>query len=74
MSSGIQYLGLVGHPTHFNWLTNVVDREALKYICQGGNYLYQEDLAKVVEELFADTVEQDDVQDEAIMLDEIETK
>ena len=72
MSLGIQYLGLVGNPTHLTWLTNVIDREALKYICTGGNLLYQEDLAKVIEELFADVVEENDVQDEEIVLTDVE--
>ena len=72
MSEGIQYLGLVGHPAHFTWLTNVIDREALKYICKGGNFLYQEDLSKVIEELFADVVEDEEVQDEDIMLSDAE--
>ena len=72
MSAGIQYLGFTAHPAHHTWLTNVIDREALKYICQGGNYLYQEDLAKVIEELFADVVESEEVHDEEIMLSDAE--
>ena len=72
MSAGTQYLGLVGHATHLTWLTNVVDREALKYMCKGGIYLCQDYLAKFVEELFADVVEPNDVQDEDIMLTDTE--
>ena len=66
MSLGILYLGLVGSPNYLTWLSNVVDRQSLKYICRGGNFLYQEDLAKVVEELFADAVEDTETLDEEI--------
>ena len=69
MSRGIQYLGLVTDATHQLWLTKVIDRAALKYICQSGNMIYQDDLASHLTELFADVLEanEDETLEEAIM-------
>ena len=66
MSAGVQYVGLVSNPNYLTWLTNVLDREALKYICRSGSFLYQEELAKLVEELFADAVESNPCPDDSI--------
>ena len=69
MSRGIQYLGLVTDPSHLTWLTNVVDRASLKYICASGNLIYQVDLASHLTELFADVLDphEDETLEEAIM-------
>jgi len=50
------------------WLTTVVDRASLKFICESGSYLYQEDLATHLQDLFAELVEptEDDKLEEAI--------
>ena len=57
MQRGTQYLGLLGSALHMTWLTTVVDRASLKFICESGSYLYQEDLATHLNELFADVVD-----------------
>ena len=57
MARGTPYLGLVGHPQLLSWLTNVVDRSSCRYMCTTGNFLYQEDLATLLTELFADVVD-----------------
>ena len=60
MQRGTPYLGLVGNTQHLTWLTNVVDRSACKYMCETGNFLYQDDLATHLAELFADVVDPKD--------------
>ena len=42
---------------HLQWLSNVIDRAALKYIVETGTFLYMEDLATHIKELFADCLE-----------------
>ena len=59
MQLGLPYLGMVGHAAHLTWLTNVLDRASLAFICQSGHFLYQEDLATHVKELFSDLIEDD---------------
>jgi hypothetical protein len=68
MQRGNQYLGLLGNSLHMTWLTTVVDRASLKFICEAGSYLYQEDLATHLQELFAELVEppEDNKLEEAI--------
>ena len=60
MKRGAQYFGVVFDKTHFQWLSNVVDRASLKYICAQGGVLYQADLATHVKELFSDNIAGDD--------------
>ena len=60
MSRGVHYVGLALNKEHMAWLTNIVDRSSLKYICQGGGILYQEDLALLLKDLFADVVNSSD--------------
>ena len=57
---GIPYLGIVSNVTHVTWLTNVMDRAALQFIVQSGHVLYQDDLAELVKNMFADLLEQRD--------------
>ena len=57
MTRGTPYAGLVGNQHHLIWLTNVVDRSSCKFMCTTGNFLCQEDLATLLEELFADVVD-----------------
>ena len=57
MMRGTPYAGLVGNQHHLTWLTNVVDRNSCKFMCSTGNFLYQEDLATLLGELFADVVD-----------------
>ena len=59
MRVGATYIGFVYHKTHLQWLTNVVDRNSLKYLTESGSFLYQEDLATHVKQLFEELVEPD---------------
>ncbi len=69
MDLGIQYVALAHNATYLTWLTNAVDRAALKYVCQSGHYLYQEELATHIKEHFADLVEDVD-EENAIVIEE----
>ena len=59
MSCGISYFGICSNIVHQQWLSNVIDREALQYIAKSGTFLYQEDLATHVNDLFSDMLRQD---------------
>ena len=59
MSKGIQYVGVVTNDAHHKWLTNVIDRASLAYMCTVGNNLYQEDLATHLKEIFSDLMDQE---------------
>ena len=74
MQRGTPYLGLLGNAQHLTWLTNVIDRNACKFMCTTGNFLYQEDLATLLNELFADVVDPKDdaTAEEAIQQDDEE--
>lgn len=72
MSLGKNYVGLVGHATHLQWITNVIDRVALKYVAKSGSFLYQEDLSTHIKHLFADSVEENIADDEAIQMSDDE--
>ena len=63
MAEGATYVGFVYHKTHLAWLTNVVDRLAMKFIVESGSYLYQEDLGSHVKQLFHDIVDPEEVAD-----------
>ena len=56
MKMGAQYFGIVFDKTHHQWLSNVVDRASLQYICAQGGVLYHADLATHVKELFSDHI------------------
>ena len=56
MAQGIAYFGICSSHAHLQWLSNVLDRAALKYIVQSGTFLYQEDLATHIQELFGDVL------------------
>ena len=60
MKLGVQYFGVVFDKTHFQWLSNVIDRASLQYICAQGAVLYQADLATHLQELFSDNLAGDD--------------
>ena len=64
MKIGAQYFGVVFDKTHFQWLSNVVDRASLQYICAQGGLLYHADLAMHVKELFSDHIAGHDVDDD----------
>ena len=71
MKMGVHYLGVVFDRTHFQWLSNVVDRASLQYICAQGGVLYQADLATHVKELFSDHIAGgDDDEDASDLSDE----
>ena len=70
MELGIPYFGMCANQQHLTWLTNVLDRAALRWICQTGTFLYQEDLATHIQELFADSLKanDEDVDDSAVQV------
>ena len=57
MARGIPYFGICSNAHHIQWLSNVLDRAALQYIVESGTFLYMEDLATHIQELFADVLE-----------------
>ena len=57
MILGIQYCGFVTDPVHMGWLNNVIDRASVRQIVKSGTFLYQEDLAESLKEMFGDVVE-----------------
>ena len=57
MAQGIPYLGMCSSQAHLQWLSNVLDRASLKYITESGTFLYQEDLATHITELFSDVLQ-----------------
>ena len=69
MGVGAIYVGFVYHKTHLQWLTNVVDRSSLKYLTESGSYLYQEDLATHVKQLFEELVTPEEDEEEENDLD-----
>ena len=71
---GIRYVGLTSSSLQTQWLVNTVDRAALKWVCTAGSFLYQEDLAAHIRELFSDVVDPHDdaLADEAIALSDDE--
>jgi hypothetical protein len=74
MDIGIIYFGMCRDATHQSWLSNVLDRAALKFLCKAGAHLYQEDLATHIRELFADVLNGDaeEVTDEGIAMSDDE--
>ena len=60
METDTVYFGICAHQQHAAWLSNVIDRAALKTITTAGTVLYQEDLATHIQELFADALEEPD--------------
>ena len=63
MLTGAQYVGFVYKRTHHAWLTNVVDRLAMKHIAESGSHLFQEDLASHVKLLFSELVDPEEAAD-----------
>ena len=56
MILGIQYCGFVIDAVHMAWLTNVVDRASVRQIVKSGTFLYQEELAGSLKNMFSDVV------------------
>ena len=57
MILGIQYCGFVTDPGQAHWLNCVIDRASVRQIVKAGTYLYQEDLAAVLKDMFGEVVE-----------------
>ena len=73
MSEGVNYFGMVNHPMHLQWLTSALDRAAIKSIATVGKFLYQEDLATLLNDLFSDIINADDViTDDAVAISDDE--
>jgi hypothetical protein len=56
MKAGAQYLGLATDANHLSWLSNTVDRSAIRLIAENGSALYQQELAEHLREHFAEIV------------------
>ena len=56
VSMGIQYCGFVANLTHMGWLSNVVDRAAVRHMVKSGTFLYQQELAESLMDMYADVV------------------
>ena len=56
VSMGIQYCGFVTNPGHLGWLSNVVDRAAVRHMVKSGTFLYQQELAESLKDMYADVV------------------
>ena len=63
MSAGLTYACMVGSAEHCSWLQNILDRQALRFICEANGPLHQQDLAQCIQEHFAETLEQLNQQD-----------
>ena len=65
MRVGATYIGLVYH-TRLQLLTNVVDRNSLKYRTESGSFSYQTDLAtqQLFEELVAPDEDENELEDD----------
>ena len=63
MSAGLTYACMVGSAEHCSWLQNILDCQALRFICEAGGPLHQQDLAQCIQEHFAETLEQVNQQD-----------
>lgn len=58
MEMGITYTGVTRSQEHASWLSNVVDRSALRAIVTSGTALHNQDLHTCIEEHFADVLAQ----------------
>ena len=65
MHLGIAYHGWAKNPEHASWLQNVLDRAALRVICETGSPLHS-DLAQSIQEHFSDVLEQLNEQDKGL--------
>ena len=65
MEMGISYSCLARSAEHCSWLQNIWDRQALRYICQEGGPLHQQDLSQCIAEHFAETLDQLNQMDQA---------
>ena len=65
MELGISYSCLARSAEHCSWLQNIWDRQALRYICEDGGPLHQQDLSQCITEHFAETLDQLNQMDQA---------
>ena len=63
MSLGIQFLGICEDEHHLSWLSNTCDRASLKYICEHGTAMFQQELSDLISEQFADILEELNTED-----------
>jgi hypothetical protein len=62
---GIPYFGMCQNAMHMQWLTNVIDRFSLRLTVKSGSFLYREDLAMHISELFAHLLPTDETEEDA---------
>ncbi len=66
MQLGATYACVTRNAEHGSWLQNIVDRQALRSICEAGHPLHQQDLAQCVHDHFEDILDQLNQQDAAV--------
>ncbi len=62
---GIPYFGMCQNAMHMQWLSNVIDRYSLRLTVTSGSFLYREDLAMHISELFARLLPADEAEEDA---------
>ncbi|CAE6929897.1 unnamed protein product [Symbiodinium sp. CCMP2592] len=69
LSAAIPYLGFASSNKHAAFMSNVLDLAALEHICKNGHYLYSQELASAVKDLYSDELETPINQDIAVESD-----
>ncbi|CAE7794739.1 unnamed protein product [Symbiodinium sp. CCMP2592] len=69
LSAAIPYLGFASSSKHAAFMSNVLDLAALEHICKNGHYLYSQELASAVKDLYSDELETPINQDIAVESD-----
>jgi len=54
----IPYVAVCLTKNHANWLQNIIDREAIKCVCDQQHPLWQQSLSEILKDHFADVFEQ----------------
>ena len=61
MQKGCQYLGICQSEKHSVWVSNIIDRSAMRSIVDSSTQLHEQDLAQHISEHFSELLEDDDV-------------
>ena len=57
MDLGLQYACMTRSQEHSSWLQNILDRHALRSICNAGSALFQQDLSECIKANFKDILD-----------------
>ena len=66
LNQGIQYVGICRTDRHCSWLTNILNKAAVKCISRNESPLYQQDLAICISTHFAELIDELHQQDAAV--------